>query len=297
MLHVWSQWPDLRLPDGCTLHSGSLESAPLEEIAFYAPTYTGSALALEKVRSMPNLEILQLPNAGYEDALAFARDGLTICNARGVHDASTAELAVTLTLASLRGVPEFVRAQDNHHWAHQRRSALADLEVAVLGYGSIGQRIARLFTAFEAHVTAYSQSGSNGAKAIRLLDEQIGRYDVIVLIAPATPQTRHLIDARRLGLMKLGALLVNVARGSLVDTDALLTALEEGRVRAALDVTDPEPLPAEHRLWRAPNLLISPHVGGDTTAFAPRMRRLIEEQVARFVRGEALANIVWPVPS
>jgi phosphoglycerate dehydrogenase-like enzyme len=293
-MHVWSQWPDLVVPDGFTLHSGPLDDEVCRQIEFYAPRYTGAALDLNAVPRMPNLQVVQLPNAGFEDALVYARDGVRICNAKGVHDASTAELAVALTLASLRGIPEFVHAQERGEWSHARNSALADLSVAVIGFGSIGQRIARLFTALEAKVTPYSRTGSNGSRPISRLDDEIGQYDVIVLIAPATPETTHLIGTRQLRAMKKGALLVNVARGSLVDTPGLVEALMSGHVRAALDVTDPEPLPEHHPLWRAPNVLISPHVGGDTTAFAPRMRALIERQLAHLAAGEPLENVVHP---
>jgi phosphoglycerate dehydrogenase-like enzyme len=116
--------------------------------------------------------------------------------------------------------------------------------------------------------------------------------DVVVLIVPGTGETRHLVDAEFLGRMKAGALLVNMARGSVVDHDALAAALHDGRVHAALDVTDPEPLPDGHPLWSAPNLLVSPHVGGDSSAMWPRAYRVVREQLARYAAGEELANQV-----
>ncbi len=116
--------------------------------------------------------------------------------------------------------------------------------------------------------------------------------DVIVLIVPLTPETHRLIDADAMARMKQGALLVNAARGPVVDTDALVSALNEKRIRAALDVTDPEPLPAGHPLWSAPNLLLTPHVGGSSPLYMSRAFDLVAEQVKRFANGEPLKNIV-----
>jgi phosphoglycerate dehydrogenase-like enzyme len=291
VITAWSQWGDLDIPAGVRLRTGPLDT-DLDQITFYAPRYTGAALELDHVPAMSALSVLQLPNAGYEDALAFARDGLTICNAKGVHDASTAELAITLTLASLRGIPEFVRAQSAGEWVHHKRQALADSRVAVIGHGSIGQRIVRLLQSLEADVTAFSKRGIHPALPITDLDAALSSFDVVILIAPATAETHHLFNEKRLRLLRDGALLVNVSRGSLIDTDALVAELSIGRISAALDVTEPEPLPPHHPLWSMPNCLISPHVGGDTSAFEPRMRRLITDQLHRLVAGEELLNVV-----
>jgi phosphoglycerate dehydrogenase-like enzyme len=145
---------------------------------------------------------------------------------------------------------------------------------------------------FNVDLHAFSRSGSNGTHTMAELDGLLPTFDVVILILPATPQTVNLMDQRRLGLMKDGALLVNVARGTIVDTDALVGELESGRIRAALDVTNPEPLPADHRLWHAPGVIISPHVGGNSSAFEPGMRALLATQFSRLAAGEELINIV-----
>jgi phosphoglycerate dehydrogenase-like enzyme len=294
-LVAWCQWTDVEPPTGVRLLNPAtrdIQGEPVDDIAFYVPTYFSGLAGLMPVPAMTSLRVLQMPNAGYDDALPFARHGLTICNARGVHDASTAELAVGLVVASLRGFPTFVRNQDRRTWEHSRRESLADKLVGVVGYGAIGQRVGRLVTAFEASVVAFSRSGRDGSLPADTLDAHLPALDVVVITVPAADDTRHMFDARRLALLKDGALLVNVARGSVVDTDALVRELATGRIRAALDVTDPEPLPANHPLWSAPNCLISPHVGGDSSAFEPRMKRLLAEQLQRFALGESLLNVV-----
>jgi phosphoglycerate dehydrogenase-like enzyme len=294
-LVAWCQWTDVEPPAGVRLlnpGTRNIERGRVDDIAFYVPTYFSGAAGLAPVPAMTSLRVLQLPNAGFDDALPFARGGLTICNARGVHDASTAELAVLLTVASLRGLPTFVRNQDRGAWVHERRESLADKSVGIVGHGAIGRRVGQLARAFEASVLAFSLGGRDESLPISALDAHLAGLDVVIVTVPATPDTRHLFDARRLALLKDGALLVNVARGSVVDTDALVRELASGRIRAALDVTDPEPLPADHPLWSAPNCLVSPHVGGDSTAFEPRMKLLLGEQLRRFAAGEPLLNVV-----
>jgi phosphoglycerate dehydrogenase-like enzyme len=289
------QWADFEGPAGVTvLTSAGPEPEPeqLDRITFYAPRYTGGPLGLNSLRAMGRLRVLQLPNAGYEDALAVLPPGVVLCNARGVHDQSTAELAVGLAIAGRRGFAEFSANQSAGRWEHVSRPALADSRVAVIGYGSIGRTIARLLAPFDVDVVGYSRSGAGGARRVDGLRADIGDFDVVILALPLTPESHRLFDTNLLASMRDGALLVNVARGAIVDTDALLRELMAGRLLAALDVTDPEPLPAGHPLWAAPNVIITPHVGGDTSAFAPRARALVYQQLSRFANGEPLANIV-----
>jgi phosphoglycerate dehydrogenase-like enzyme len=241
---------------------------------------------------MTNLEYFQLPNAGYEDALEFVRPGVRLCNARGVHDASTAELAVGLAIAMRRGLNEFVKAHDTGEWMHERYRSLNDSKIAIVGFGSIGQTLHKYLSVYDVEITGYSRSGREGSKKISELDNEISTYDIIFLILPLNEESKNLFDATRLAKMKDGSLLVNVARGAIVNTDALVKELESGRIFAGLDVTDPEPLPANHPLWKAPNCLISPHVGGDSTAFSSRGKRLVENQLARLAAGQELINIV-----
>lgn len=295
---VWSQWDDLVVPGSIAKKSPSntdLAKAShdqLEEITFYVPKYMGGRAALEFANKMPNLKVLQMPNAGYEDALEFTRPGMTLCNGRGIHDASTAELAVGLAIASLRGIPDFVKHQEQSQWVHKKYQSINDKKIAIIGYGSIGKTVARNLSSFDVTVVPFSRSGSDGALKISELDQHLPTFDVVILILPLNDESRKMFDKRRLALLKDGALLVNVARGGIVDTEALVAELNSGRITAALDVTDPEPLPAEHPLWRAPGVLIAPHVGGNTSAFEPRARRLVEAQLARLASGAPLENVI-----
>jgi phosphoglycerate dehydrogenase-like enzyme len=252
----------------------------------------GGQKALEYVNRMPNLKILQMPNAGYDDALAYMRPELTLCNGRGIHDASTAELAVGMTIASLRGFPTFVRDLDQGKWNHQQHRSMNDRKIGIVGFGSIGKTIARNLSGFDVEVIAFSQSGKDGSISMERFDDYLPNLDVVILILPLTKESKGLFGARRLSLLKDGALLVNVARGPIVDTDALITELNTGRITAALDVTDPEPLPPDHPLWKAKGVFISPHVGGHTSAFEPRARKLIESQLEKLAAGIRLENIV-----
>ena len=294
-INVWTQWDDLSAPAGITLLSPEnfpLDTSELSQIDFYVPLYMGGAKALSYAAQMPNLKTLQMLNAGYDDALAYLRPGLTLCNARGVHDASTAELAVGLAIASRRGFPEFMREQIAGRWSHHRTSALSDSKIGIIGYGSIGKKIAKNLSGFEVSVTAFTQSGRDGSLTIDQLDAHLPELDIIILILPLSDSSRHLFNAKRLAAMKDGALLINVARGPVVETDALVKELNSGRIFAALDVTDPEPLPTGHPLWSAKNLLLLPHVGGNSDAFEPRGRALVESQLQLLAAGAPLEHVV-----
>jgi phosphoglycerate dehydrogenase-like enzyme len=226
---------------------------------------------------------------------------VTLCNARGLHDASTAELALTLTLSALRGIPRYVRQQDEGDWSPAYKDddavvddALADKTVLIVGYGSIGAAIERRLAGFEVEVLRVARTARDGVHPISEIETLLPQADVVIVVVPATAETRGLVDEAFLARMKDGALLVNVARGVVVRTDALVAECASGRLRAAMDVTDPEPLPSDHPLWKTPNVLITPHVGGASTAFLPRALKLIDEQLRRFARGEELANVVVP---
>lgn len=296
MTHVvWSQWDDLVVPEGYTRLSPAnfdLNTGDLSQITFYVPEYMSGREGLLHSQKMNNLQVLQMPNAGYDDALEFVREGITLCNARGVHDASTAELAVGLAIAVRRGFYDFVRAQDTGEWLHRRYASLNDSKIAIVGYGSIGKTLEKYLSVYDVEITGYSRSGSDGSKKIADLDKEIGSYDIIFLILPLNAESKNMFDAQRLAKMKDGSLLVNVARGAIVNTDALIAELTSKRIFAGLDVTDPEPLPSGHPLWSAPNCIIAPHVGGDSTAFESRGKRLVEEQLARIASGAGLANVV-----
>ena len=256
------------------------------------PPYLFPDVDATRFGRMPRLRVVQTLTAGIEHIAPHLPEGVVLCNGRGIHDASTAELAVTLTLASLRGIPEFVTAQQRRKWAWEWRPALADKRVLILGYGQIGAAIEARLTPFECEVVRVARSPREGVHPVSELGTLLPDVDVVVVITPLTPQTRHLVDAGFLAAMRPGALLVNVARGGVVDTDALVAALESGHVRAALDVTDPEPLPPDHPLWSAPGLLLSPHTGGSSSAMWPRAHRLVREQLARYAAGQPLANVI-----
>lgn len=268
----------------------------IAEVAFYVLPYMKGAATLEKSADMPKLRVVQTLTAGYDEFLPLLPAAATLCNAAGLHDASTAELALALALASGRHLDSYARAQSAGAWRQIWGRSLADQHVLIVGYGHIGQAIERRLQGFEvASITRVARHGRSGPPRVHPIEDLhrlLPQADVAFLIAPSTPETEHLISARELKLLPDQALLVNVARGKLIDTGALLAELSTGRIRAALDVTDPEPLPADHPLWRQPGVLISPHVGGASSAFGPRADRLIASQLARFAAGEPLANVV-----
>ncbi|MFF8917074.1 2-hydroxyacid dehydrogenase [Streptomyces sp. NPDC015032] len=271
------------------------------DCAFYVVPYMkGSEVSVRPLAGMARVQVVQTLTAGIdhvEPGLGLLPDGVRLCNAKGVHEASTAELALALILASLRGFPGFVRGQDKEEWRAGFYPALADKSVLIVGYGSIGAAIEDRLAPFEcARVARVARSARTTARGpVHALDDLpalLPDADVVVLSTPLNPSTQGLVGAEFLAAMPDGALLVNVARGGVVDTGSLLLELGSGRLRAALDVTDPEPLPAGHPLWHAPNVLITPHVGGSTSAFLPRAKRLMAGQLGRFAAGEPLHNVV-----
>src|SRR5262245_35787868 len=193
---------------------------------------------------MTSLRVVQTLTAGVDNIRGRVPDGVTLCNGRGIHDTSTAELALTLTLASLRGVPGFVRAQDRREWEFGWHDALADRTVLLVGYGAIGRAVEARLRPFEVEVVRVARSARDGVHAIDELPDLLPAADVVVLLVPLTDATRGLVDAGFLARMKDGALLVNVARGAVVVTDDLVAELSTGRIRAAVDVVDTEPLPS-----------------------------------------------------
>ncbi|MEV0157934.1 2-hydroxyacid dehydrogenase [Micromonospora sp. NPDC050686] len=265
----------------------------LDDVEYYALPYgTIDPRFCELIARMPRLKVVQTVTAGYDHVLPFLRPGLILANGRGVHDAATAELAVALTLAARRRLPDFVRAAGEGRWASGWSTGLADARVLIVGYGSIGAAIERRLAGFEVEISRVARSARPGVRPISEISEILRRVDVVILATPLTPETEGLVNKDFLARMANGALLINVSRGRVVDTEALLAELNAGRLHAALDVTEPEPLPADHPLWSAPNVLISPHVGGLTAALAPRARRLLVDQVRRYAADEPLVNVV-----
>jgi phosphoglycerate dehydrogenase-like enzyme len=298
---TWLPWEDPDsflggLPAGFDVdfYAGGERPPSLESVEFYVPDYMGNSAVVDVIKEMPALKVIQTQTAGFENFLPHLGDGVTLCNARGVHDASTAELAVGLILAMYRRLPCAVRNQERGLWPSYQEidDSLADRTVLILGYGSIGEALERRLAGFECDVIRVARRARDGVSPISELPELLPKADVVVVLTPATEETRGMVDGNFLGRLKNGALLVNVARGVVVDTDALLAELGNGRISAALDVTDPEPLPAGHPLWSAPNVLINPHRGGASTAFAPRVARLVRAQLERYSKGEQLINVV-----
>ena len=264
--------------------------ATIGDVAFYVPPYRLGPEVAAVLPDMASLEVVQTLTAGVDNVRAAVPEGVTLCSGRGIHDTSTAELALTLVLASLRGVPDFVRAQQRHAWAAQWRPSLADRRVLLVGHGAIGQAIEARLTPFEVEITRVARTARDGVHALAELPDLLPDADVVILVVPLTDETRGLVDAAFLDRMKDGALLVNLARGPVVVTADLVAALHTRRITAAIDVVDPEPLPADAPLWDAPGLLVSPHVGGMSSAMWPRAHRLVREQLHRYAAGEPLHN-------
>ena len=259
---------------------------------FYVPSYKFDRRVIDALASMPKLQVIQTLTAGVDHVLPYVADGVTLCNAAGVHDAATSELAVGLIIGAQRRLADLVRAQDRHVWDQRMSGAVADRNVLVIGAGNIGQAIRRRLDGFECTVTLVGRTARDDVHAMAELPQLLPRADVVVLIIPITDDTHGLVDREFLAMMKDNALLVNVARGPIVVTDDLLAEVSTGRLRAALDVTDPEPLPAGHPLWDAPGVVITPHVGGASDAMWPRSYRLVAEQLRRLAVGEPLLNQV-----
>ncbi|WP_228990026.1 2-hydroxyacid dehydrogenase [Streptomyces sp. DH8] len=304
---VWLPFPAEEidgLPDGLDYRYWDGEpdypGDPADCAYYVVPYMKGPEVAVRPLAKMGSVQVVQTLSAGIdhvEPGLDLLPAGVRLCNAKGVHEASTAELALALVLASLRGLPGFVHGQDEEEWRSGFYPALADKSVLIVGYGSIGAAIEDRLAPFEcarvARVARSARASARGpVQAIDQLPALLPASDVVILSTPLNASTRGLVDAGFLAAMPDGALLVNVARGGVVDTGALLAELESGRLRAALDVTDPEPLPAGHPLWHAPNVLITPHVGGSTSAFEPRAKRLLAAQLTRFAAGEPVDNVV-----
>jgi phosphoglycerate dehydrogenase-like enzyme len=264
----------------------------VERIEFFVGRYDAPPPPAEALASLPKLAVVQLMSAGVEPWLRVIPAGVRLYNGRGIHGASTAELALAGMLAVLRELPRFERARAAGRWEPALTDGLDGRRVLVLGAGDIGQRVAAAARVLDASVTVVARSARDGVRTLGELPDLLPSHDVVVVALPHTPATTRLVDGAFLAALPDGALVVNVARGAIVDTDALLAELVSGRLRAFLDVTDPEPLPSGHPLWEAPNLLLTPHVGGGTRGWQRRGYRLVREQIARFVAGEPLVNAV-----
>ncbi|MDT0156045.1 2-hydroxyacid dehydrogenase [Microbacterium sp. ARD32] len=291
------------VPKGVDLRVWDMDSpAPAQRIDIVVPPYMGATGSLDALRGL-SVGLVQSQSIGYDGVDELLPPGMPYANAASVHEASTAELAVGLMIAAQRQFPRFADAQRRGEWAPVFAESLADRRVLLVGFGGVGKAIAQRLAPFEVQLTAIASSARTervdgvGEVAVHGIDELpalLADAEIVGLSLPDTPETRHLFDAELIAHMAPNALLVNVGRGPLVDTDALVRALTEGRIRAASDVFEPEPLPAGHPLWSAPNLLITPHGGGASTAMNPRMAKLIRTQIERMLAGEPPLNVVIP---
>jgi phosphoglycerate dehydrogenase-like enzyme len=296
-----------------------IPSSPQEEITvdFWIPP--PAPLPGQKVWPyLRGVSIAQSMMAGTEWLTELVGPSVTVCNAQGAHSISTAEWTLAAILATLKYFPLYRDLQQIADWRGRTKASqdYADIHddprpqypailqeelngkrILIVGYGDIGKTIEKYLTPFGVEITRVARSertspDGHRVEAIQQLDQLLPNAEIVILILPHTPESHGLIGARQLAMMPRGALLVNAARGPIVQTDALVNALNSGRIRAALDVTDPEPLPSDHPLWKSPNLLITPHVAGSTPQFSPRAIRIAAEQIGRVLRGESLINVV-----
>lgn len=242
------------------------------------------------------VSVVQSQTVGYDGVAEVLPAGVAFCNAAGVHEAATGELALTLMLASLRGIPDAVDGQRVGQWRHRWHPGLAGKHVLVIGAGGVGREVVRRLEPFDVRITRVARGQRTdefgAVEPLGSLPHLLPTADVVVLAVPLSAETKGMVDSTFLGSMAEGALLVNVSRGPVVNTDDLVAALSRGRLRAALDVTDPEPLAPDHPLWTAPNTLITPHVGGHTGAMRPRVADLLRRQITRVAQGQDPLNRV-----
>ena len=264
-------------------------------VGFYVRPYY-QEMGPEEFEGMPNLQVVQTLTAGVDSVKPHIPAHALLCNAAGVHDAATAELTVGLMIAAQREFGVYWERQRAQHWQHDFNPGLADARVLIVGAGHIGKAITRRLLPFEVHIDRVARTARTDELGfvhdMSALAALLPQADIVSIIVPLSETTEHLVNAEFLAHMKDGALLVNTSRGRVVDQQALLAELQSGRLRAALDVQDPEPLPSGHPLWTAPNTLITPHIGGDTAAFIPRAQRLVVSQVNKWRNGEPLDNVI-----
>ncbi|WP_235565529.1 2-hydroxyacid dehydrogenase [Microbacterium sp. Root166] len=285
-----------RLPDGVELVVWSMEGpAPRDRLDLVVPPYMKMATVLEQLEGVA-VRLVQSQSIGYEGVEELLPDGVMFANAASVHETSTAELAVGLMIAAQRRIDKFAIDTASGIWDPVFATSLADRRVLLLGYGGVGKAIAARLAPFEVHLTVVAhRARTEDGVPVHGVDELpglLGDAEIVVLTLPGGEQTRGIVDDAFLGALPDGALVVNVGRGSLVDTDALVEHVRRGRLRAALDVVDPEPLPPGHPLWSLHGVLVAPHVGGASTAMTPRITRLVRAQIERMAAGEPPANVV-----
>ncbi|WP_298171790.1 D-2-hydroxyacid dehydrogenase [Novosphingobium sp.] len=273
-----------------------IEMAPEAEIGWF--DLDDKAKMVEAITRAENLKWLSSIYAGVDGfpLQMMAERGVVFTNGVGINAITIAEYVVMGILNIAKGYREVVRAQDRHEWLADSpgKVELAGSKALVLGYGAIGQRVDKILSAFEVEVTKVRRSPGEGTLLPDQWRARLGEFNWVILAVPATPETDGMIGAAELAAMKPSAVLVNVARGSVVDQDALVAALTEQRIGGAfLDVTTPEPLPADHPLWSLPNAHVTMHLSGRAqTAMFQRSAARFLDNLARYGRGDALAHQV-----
>ena len=266
------------------------EEAGWAEVMVVPPRHAGRLLAAMK--DMPKLRLVQTLSAGIDSWEGRLPAGVALSNARGAHGGSTSEWAVAVLLSIFREIPEFAADQAAHRWRQRTTETLDGKRVLILGAGDLGTSLRRRLEPFGASVTMVARTARAGIRGTAEVPDLLGAQDAVVALIPYNHETHHLVDQAFLARMPDGAVLVNAARGPVVDTGALLDELRAGRLRAALDVTDPEPLPPGHPLWDAPGVLITPHVGGATTGVWERAWAVAARQIEAYVAGREPPNLV-----
>ncbi|QUQ71385.1 2-hydroxyacid dehydrogenase [Kutzneria sp. CA-103260] len=256
------------------------------------PPFLAGKRAVPLVDKLPKLRLVQLLSAGAEVWLGRLPDGVALSTCRGAHGGSTAEWVVGVLLSFYRHLPFFLDAQRAGRWDFQVTDTLQDKRVLIVGAGDLGTQLVRRLEPFDVTTTLVGRTARDGVRGEDELPGLLGSHDAVVLVVPLTSDTSGMVDAEFLSRMADGAILVNAARGPVVDTDALVAELQRGRLRAALDVTDPEPLPPGHPLWSVDGLLLTPHVAGSCTGREKRAYGIAAAEVARFIRGEQPHNLV-----
>jgi len=261
---------------------------PGPDVEFVVPRWED----MPALDEMPALRVVQVLSAGVDWIADRVPDGVTLCSARGARDRAMAEWVMGAILADAKRARECAEQQARRHWELVQLGDASNLRVLILGFGSIGRALATMLGAFDCEAVGVARRARDGVHGIDELPALLPQADVVVNLLPLTDATRGAVGAAELAAMREGALYVNAGRGATTDTAALVDALHTGRIRAVLDVVDPEPLPAEHPLWMAPGLMISPHSAGDTPGADRAAWALAAAQLRRYAAGEELENVV-----
>ncbi len=282
------------LPDAVEVNliprDGALPQA-IEAVEFLVPPF-GSRRVIEALPRPRALRVVQATSAGVDWIAPSVPAGVALCSARGTRDAPVAEWVVGAILESFKDLARFRRQQEQAQWEPRMPRELARSKALIVGHGSIGRAVEDRLRPFGVEVSGVASRPRGDTHGADAIDDLLPHADIVIVLLPSSPETVGLIDKQRLAMLKTGALLVNAGRGTVVDMDALGDELKSGRLAAALDVTDPEPLPPESPLWRLPNVLLTPHIAGDSPAADERVYELVGDQIRRHFKGQPLLNLV-----